>query len=84
MLTPSQRRSNLTGAFVLSHKGVVQGKRVLLIDDVLTTGSTVTACSAVLRRGGAKAITVLTLARVDRRPAVGRMELTAALVEGKK
>jgi ComF family protein len=75
--TPAERRSNLTGAFVLSRQGVVQGKRVLLVDDVLTTGATVMTCSTLLRRGGAKSVTVLTLARVDRRPAEGR----AALLE---
>jgi len=75
--TPAERRSNLTGAFVLSRPGVVEGKRVLLVDDVLTTGATVMTCSTVLRRGGAKSVTVLTLARVDRRAAAGRMALTA-------
>lgn len=80
--TPAARRSNLTGAFVLSDQGVVKGKRVLLVDDVLTTGATVMTCSMVLRRGGAKSVTVLTLARVDRRPAEGRRELSARSVAG--
>lgn len=75
--TPAERRSNLTGVFFLSKPGIVEGKRVLLVDDVLTTGATVTMCSAVLRRGGAKSVTVLTLARVDRRPAEARTTLTA-------
>lgn len=69
--TPAERRSNLTGAFVLAGKGIVEGKRVLLVDDVLTTGATAAMCGALLRRGGAKSVTVLTLARVDRRPATG-------------
>ncbi|MBI2688550.1 MAG: ComF family protein [Acidobacteria bacterium] len=80
--TPAQRRSNLTGAFVLAGKEFVEGKRVLLVDDVLTTGATVTTCSALLRRGGAKSVTVLTLARVDRRPAEGRVALTALPATG--
>ena len=75
--TPAQRRSNLTGAFVLAERGIVKDKRVLLVDDVLTTGATVMTCSALLRRGGAKSVTVLTLARVDRRPAEGRAALSA-------
>ena len=75
--TPTQRRSNLTGAFVLTDKKIVEGKRVLLVDDVLTTGATVTMCSNLLRRGGAKSVTVLTLARVDRRPAEGRGPMIA-------
>jgi predicted amidophosphoribosyltransferase len=41
-------------------------KRVLLIDDVLTTGATVSACSSALLRAGAGAVDVLTLARVVR------------------
>jgi ComF family protein len=80
--TPAQRRSNLTGAFVLADKNAVAGKRVLLVDDVLTTGATVTLCSNLLRRSGAVSVTVLTLARVDRRPAEGRAEMTALRATG--
>jgi ComF family protein len=81
-LTPSKRRSNLTGAFVLADRLIVEGKRVLLVDDVLTTGATVTTCSALLRRNGAKSVTVLTLARVDRRPAEGRVAIPAMRAMG--
>ncbi len=42
----------------------LRGKRVLLVDDVYTTGATVSECSRVLRRGGVKEVKVLTLARV--------------------
>jgi competence protein ComFC len=80
--TPAERRSNLTGAFVLAGPNIVEGKRVLLVDDVLTTGATVTTCSALLRRGGAKSVTVLTLARVDRRPAEGRASISALRAMG--
>ncbi len=66
----------------LSRPGMVEGKRVLLLDDVLTTGATVTTCSALLRQGGALSVTVLTLARVDRRPMVGNAVLTAASAAG--
>ena len=57
-------------------------ERVLLVDDVLTTGATVTLCSSLLRRSGAVSVTVLTLARVDRRPAEGRAAMTALRATG--
>jgi ComF family protein len=66
-LTNAQRRMNVAGAFVWNKRFSVKGKHVLLVDDVLTTGATAGACAAVLKRAGAKRVTVLTLARVDRR-----------------
>ncbi len=65
-LTLSQRRKNVQGAFQVSDTNI-QGKKILLIDDVLTTGATVSAAAKVLRKQGTARITVLTLARVDRR-----------------
>ena len=67
-LSPSERRSNVAGAFALRRGAEVRGKRILLVDDVLTTGATVGSAAAVLRRAGASHVAVLTLARVDRRP----------------
>lgn len=61
------RRKNVAGAFAVSKASTFEGKHVLLIDDVMTTGSTVAAASKALRRAGAARVTVLTLARVDRR-----------------
>ena len=60
----TQRRRNVRGAFRLRRPETVEGKRVLLIDDVLTSGATVGECVKVLLRGGADAVDVLTLARV--------------------
>ncbi|MBL4720544.1 MAG: ComF family protein [Alphaproteobacteria bacterium] len=67
-LSADARRRNVQGAFEIrrKRKAMLDGKRVLLIDDVLTTGATVDECARVLRRGGATAVDVLTLARVVR------------------
>ena len=60
---PRQRRlENLRGAFV-ADEGRVSGRRVLLFDDVMTTGATVIAASQALRTAGALSVDVLTLAR---------------------
>jgi ComF family protein len=59
-----QRTRNVRGAFRLRRPEAVEGRRVLLVDDVLTTGATVEECVRVLKRGGAADVDVLTLARV--------------------
>ena len=58
-----QRRINIKNAFSLTRPGQSVGKRVLLVDDVLTTGATADACAAVLIQDGAERVDVLTLAR---------------------
>ncbi len=63
-LNPKERRDNVKGAFAVPDPGLVKGKSVLLIDDLLTTGSTVKECARVLRRAGARRVEVLTVARV--------------------
>ncbi len=67
-LSPSGRRRNLTGAFKLNEqwRERISGRRILLVDDVFTTGATVERCAAVLKRGGADAVDVVTIARVER------------------
>lgn len=57
------RRQSVAGAFALRRKDVVKGKRVLLVDDVFTTGATVSAGAQVLKESGAKEVLVLTVAR---------------------
>ena len=63
-LNPKERQDNVKGAFAVPDPELVQGKSVLLIDDLLTTGSTVKECAKVLRRAGARRVEVLTVARV--------------------
>ena len=63
-LNPKERRDNVNGAFAVPDPELVTGKSVLLIDDLLTTGSTVKECARVLRRAGARQVEVLTVARV--------------------
>lgn len=60
-LSGKERKINVKGAFEV--QGNVRGRSILLIDDVYTTGATVSECSKVLRKSGAKEVCVLTLAR---------------------
>jgi ComF family protein len=69
-LTSAQRRKNMQGAFEAKRGMSVKGMRILLIDDVLTTGATASACARTLKRAGAAQVTFLALARRDRRAAV--------------
>ena len=66
-LSNTARRRNVTAAFRSRRGRPVAGKRLLLIDDVMTTGSTGAACAIALKRACAARVTLLTVARVDRR-----------------
>jgi len=62
-LTSHQRRENLRGAFGVAQPELVKGCEVLVVDDVYTTGATVSECARVLRRAGATRVWVATVAR---------------------
>jgi ComF family protein len=62
-LSRHQRRENLRGAFSIANAQGLTGREVLLVDDVFTTGTTVSECARVLRRAGASNVYVATVAR---------------------
>ena len=64
MASAKARRRNVLRAFKVPEPQRVAGKRVLLLDDVLTTGATAEACARALKRAGAARVDVLALARV--------------------
>ncbi len=61
--TAAQRRENVAGAYALCDKTEVTGLRILLVDDVVTTGSTMSEAARILRKAGAKTVCAATLAR---------------------
>jgi ComF family protein len=65
-LSRAARERNLCGAIAASARARIANRRILLVDDVLTTGATAEACARALLAAGARAVDVLTLARVVR------------------
>src|SRR5262249_8180319 len=63
-LTRHQRRENVRGAFAALRPEAVSGRDVLLVDDVLTTGTTLNECARTLRRAGVRTVRAVTVARV--------------------
>ena len=60
------RVKNVKNAFVVKDVEKIKGRKVILIDDVMTTGSTLKECAVALKKAGAKEVNSLTLARVVR------------------
>jgi predicted amidophosphoribosyltransferase len=57
------RQETVAGAFEVLHPRLVENEDILLVDDVFTTGATVSACAEALKTAGAKNVLVLTVAR---------------------
>jgi ComF family protein len=62
-LSAAQRRANVSGVFAVGASADVRGRRVVLVDDVYTTGATARACARALRQAGAASVRLLTVAR---------------------
>lgn len=62
-LDKNKRMENIKNAFCVKNSKMIQGKKILLLDDIYTTGSTVNECSRILSEAGAKEIGVLTIAK---------------------
>jgi len=81
-LSRHQRRENIRGAFVVAKAGEVVGREVLVVDDVFTTGTTVSECARILRRAGASKVFVATVARTlktEAQPAIRESETETRL-----
>lgn len=65
-LSAAERRLNVKGAFSVRRPEQITGKRVLLVDDVMTTGSTMDECAGELKKGGAEMVIAATIARTAR------------------
>ncbi len=64
-LPRKERFQNVKGAFEVKSKNIVKDKKILLFDDIYTTGSTIYECTRALRDGGASQVYVLTLSRAN-------------------
>ena len=81
-LTNAKRRANVSGAFRVPRPPNVHGLRILLVDDVMTTGATASACARALKQAGAARVALLTVARADRRMNLDAGRLSTPEPEG--
>lgn len=65
-LSSTERRLNVKGAFKVNRADHIAGKRILLLDDVMTTGSTMNECAKELKKAGAEVVIAATVARTAR------------------
>ena len=65
-LSATERRVNVKGAFRVNRPGRIAGTRILLLDDVMTTGSTMDECAKELKKAGAESVVAATIARTAR------------------
>ena len=81
-LNRDDRRANLAGAFTCPQAESVRGKRILIVDDVFTTGATAEACARALRAAGAVEVALLALARVEAATGAGDFALEMEAISG--
>ncbi len=81
-LNRQERGANLVEAIRCTQPGLVRGKRILVIDDVFTTGATAEACARALREAGALEVALLALARVGVATGEGDFALEMEAVSG--
>ncbi len=58
------RKENVTGAFSVEDRSLIEGREIILVDDVYTSGSTVNECTRVLKKNGAEKVYIVTIARM--------------------
>ena len=67
-LPAARRHANVRNAFAVRRRSDVRGLRVVIVDDVCTTGATLESCARALRDAGAREVSALTAARVASKP----------------
>lgn len=85
-LNARERRANVRGAFAVrsGQERQIRGRRLVMVDDVMTTGATVSACAQVLLKAGAAAVDVLTLVQVVFHSTMGKKQQILANFEGSR
>ncbi|MBR0351840.1 MAG: ComF family protein [Oscillospiraceae bacterium] len=63
--TGDERRRNIKGAYSLCDENTVKGKKILIIDDIVTTGATLSECCRVLKKAGAEMVTAAAFASAE-------------------